>query len=724
MEFSDYLGILRRRLLPFAAVSAVLLLGLILFTLSRETRVTVVESKIGILEEYRIFTPMELAQFVSAETTGYGYYTREALVSSPQVYQMAAAIYLAYRDDEELPSKEFWRSRDDEPIFRRLREKGLMDPRLTGPTKLVEDRLKGTLERLRGSVRTLKPSEKVQLIHVRASAADARDAALMANAFGRGAQIYSRLQATSVLDLAARDVDERIQRTRDLIDAKKAEAGVTEEELRELERKMSVVSAAAYELEKQTEEVRTRQDKATARIRTLEAMEHRLREILPLGPEGETLSSPLLDRIREDLAVLRTELEIKKLTWTPENPDYKKMVLRQDQLQGELREELYRVRAQTIVAMRDSINDMEIELRNLEERKLKKAMELRDLTEELQRKDPVRAELVQLRKALDGHEDVRRRLESARSIQQGFYVFEEVAEPDAARLEESRGLKMVPLYIVLSLMIGFAAAFLLEYLDTTLRTDYDVKRHLNLPCLALVEDSAGEDPVILRGSPRDPLSERFNMAATVLRSYLSEREFKSFVVCSAVPQEGKTTIAANLAVALARKGLRVILVDSDLRLPRLHEIFALDNAHGLSDYLRGEELSLDALIAYTEIPTLRVLPCGPAADAPVELLESPRMAEVVKTLREQYDILVCDSPPITSVGDTLTLGRLMDTAVLVIGSGLSDRRMVTWTKQLLHNVRADIAGAVVNFAPRTEGSRYYYYYGERGTAAKTVRSRG
>jgi len=369
---------------------------------------------------------------------------------------------------------------------------------------------------------------------------------------------------------------------------------------------------------------------------------------------------------------------------------------------------------------------MQIELRNLEERKLRKAMDLQDLTEQLRLKDPVRAEIVQLQKELDGHEDVRRRLESARAIQQGFYVFEEVAEADSARLEDRRGWRMVPLYLVLAVMIAFAASFLLEYLDTTLRTDYDVRRHLNLPCLAMVEDAGEEDPLILRGSPRDPLSERFNMAATVLRSYLSEREFKSFIVCSAVPQEGKTTIAANLAVALARKGLQVVLVDTDLRLPRMHELFALDNARGLSSYLRGEELALETLVAYTEISTLRVLPSGPPAESPVELIESPRMAELVRALREQYDILICDSPPITSVGDTLSLARLVDSAVLVIGSGLSDRRMVTWTKQLLTNVRADIAGTVLNFAPRGGGAQYYYYYsgGGEGGRSKRIRSRG
>ncbi len=709
MEFSDYVAVLRRRWLPFVAIAVTVFLVLLLWTLSRETRLNVAESKVGILEEYRVFTPVELAQFITSESTGYGYYTREALINSPQVYQMAAAIYTALRDRKEAPSKEFWRSREDGPIFRILEEKGLMDPALPGPTKLVEERLKKATARLLGAIRTVKPSEKIQLIHVRASAPDPLDAVLMANSFARGAQIYSRLQAHAILDQAARDVERRILKTQERIDSKRAESGVSDETIREMERKMAILSSAVYDLEKQAEEIKTRQDRTSARVAALEAAEHRLREIMPVGPEGEALTSPLLERIREDLAALRTEVEIKKLTWTPENPDYKKMVVRQDQLEKELREELFRVRAQTIVALRESLGDMQVELRNLEERKLRKSMELQDLTDQLRLKDPARTELAQLHKELDGHQEVRRRLESARSMQQGFYVFEEVAEPDMVRLEKSRGAGLLPLFMLLSVLFAFAAAFLLEYLDTTMRTDYDVKRHLNLPCLAMVEDVGGADPFILRGSPTDPLSERFNMAATVLRSYLAEREFKSFVVCSAVPQEGKTTIAANLAVALARKGMRVVLVDADMRVPHLHELFALDNARGLSSYLKGEEAAAETILAFTELQGLRVLPSGPAVDSPVELLESARMSELVRSLREQYDVVVCDSPPITTVGDTLSLARLVDTAVLVIGSGISDRRMVTWTKQLLHNVRADVAGAILNFASRESGSRYYYY---------------
>jgi capsular exopolysaccharide synthesis family protein len=278
--------------------------------------------------------------------------------------------------------------------------------------------------------------------------------------------------------------------------------------------------------------------------------------------------------------------------------------------------------------------------------------------------------------------------------------------------------------------MGFAAAFFLEYLDTTLRSDYDLRRHLNLPCMAMVEDlGPSVDPVIVHAAPRDPLSELFNVAATVLRSYLAEREFKSAVVCSAVPREGKTTIAANLAVALARKGLRVVLVDTDLRIPQLHRIFNLEIVRGLSDLLRapaGEgALDLTPYLAATEIPTLRILPCGEIPENPIELLESARMAEVLKFLRQENDVVLCDSPPITSVGDTLTLARLVDTAVLVVASGMSDRRKVTWTKQLLANVRSDIAGAILNFARRPEGGKYYYYYsyGERYTAGRSLHSR-
>ncbi|MDP6958842.1 MAG: CpsD/CapB family tyrosine-protein kinase, partial [Planctomycetota bacterium] len=244
------------------------------------------------------------------------------------------------------------------------------------------------------------------------------------------------------------------------------------------------------------------------------------------------------------------------------------------------------------------------------------------------------------------------------------------------------------------------------------RTDYDIRRYVNIPCISLFEEVKTGSPFILRGSPKDPASENFNMAASIVRTYLTERNFKTLAICSAIPKEGKTTIACNVAVAMARKGLRVVVVDADLRIPQIHEIFSVSNGRGLSSLLKGEiEIeNLDDALIQTDLETLCVLPSGPVPEGPNTLLESQKMVDLVNTLRARFDVVVFDTPPITSVGDTLTLARIMDTNLLVVAAGLSDRRSVIWAKQMLTSVRGEICGGVLNFVKRRQVSAYYYYY--------------
>jgi capsular exopolysaccharide synthesis family protein len=145
-----------------------------------------------------------------------------------------------------------------------------------------------------------------------------------------------------------------------------------------------------------------------------------------------------------------------------------------------------------------------------------------------------------------------------------------------------------------------------------------------------------------------------------------------------------------------------------LRAPRVHEIFGIDNAQGLSTYLQGGD-DPNYFLSATEVAQLVVLSSGPVEGLPAEAMESPRMGDLVKALREKYDVVLFDAPPLQGVGAALTLARLVDTNVWVIRSGESDRRAVGWAKHLLKNVRADVAGVVLNRAPSREGQRFYLY---------------
>jgi receptor protein-tyrosine kinase len=259
----------------------------------------------------------------------------------------------------------------------------------------------------------------------------------------------------------------------------------------------------------------------------------------------------------------------------------------------------------------------------------------------------------------------------------------------------------------IALLAAAGAAVASDGGDSRVRTDADVKRHLDLATLAIVEEDG--QPLVLRARPADPLSETYSAAAAVLRGYLKERDFRVVAVTSAGAGEGKSTTAANLAVALARKGLNVAIVDGDLRRPRLHEVFGVENAQGLSTVLLGGEVDPELAAGATELAGLRLLPSGPTADLPGELLESGRMGELLRALRERYDVVLVDAPPLGRSGDAATLSRLADTVVWVIRSGASTRGELGWTRHLLKNLRADVAGAVLSFAPRSGERRSYVF---------------
>jgi len=495
----------------------------------------------------------------------------------------------------------------------------------------------------------------------------------------------------------------QLRRSRDgLEQAGRAE----EEELTERQRRMAAVAQSAVEIERRTEETRLKQERARSRIRALEADEHRFREALPAGNEADSLKSPVLERLRTEMNKVRSEIALKGLERAPASPEYKTLAARLAELEDSLRAELYRARAETIVSLRESIRDLDDELRELDEARLRKRLDASLLGQEIRERSPRRAELDRLKKEMDEAEARRQSL--AARLQESSRPPQEMPREEA---EHGRGsLVWIGSAIILLAALG---AVWRDAADPRVRTDSDVRRRLNLPAIALVE-GAGHDPLIFRRHPQDPLSETMSTAATVLRSYMAEREFRTIAVTSAQAGEGKTTTAMNLACALARKGLSILLVDADLRAPRLHSIYGVDNTKGLSTLLLGPEPAEpepdpDQMIFQTEISTLRVLPAGPTNEIVADLHDSPRMIDFLRTQRDRFDMVILDAAPLTGVGDAVALSRVVDTCLWVVRSGTSDRRTLGWAKHLLKTVRADVAGVILNFSPSSRGERFYTY---------------
>jgi capsular exopolysaccharide synthesis family protein len=294
--------------------------------------------------------------------------------------------------------------------------------------------------------------------------------------------------------------------------------------------------------------------------------------------------------------------------------------------------------------------------------------------------------------------------------------------------------------VVLAVLFALGVVFALEYIDTRVKTEGDVHRYLGLPLLARIPSD--RDNLLTVEGVSCEIAEDFNTAATLVRSTARELGMKSFIVTSSVGQEGKTTVSVNLAVSLARKGARVILVDGDLRVPRLHEVLGLANEVGLSSVLESRldpQRVIDGSIALTaadggasaaeavvptEIENLSVLTSGPAPDDPIQLLESDRMYRLLKELSGMADFVIFDTPPVNQVGDALTLASAVDGTIFVVGSALCEQRDVAWAKHLLMNVQANLLGVILNRTPRRVGhdsySSSYYRPSERKRVAVEV----
>lgn len=219
------------------------------------------------------------------------------------------------------------------------------------------------------------------------------------------------------------------------------------------------------------------------------------------------------------------------------------------------------------------------------------------------------------------------------------------------------------------------------------------------------------DQLVTIHNPRSPISEAFRTLRTNLEFTSLDKPIRAMVVTSAAPEEGKSTTLANLAVAMAQAGKKVILVDCDLRRPSLHTIFGARNTPGLSDMMRDDALMAKPPLQDTAVANLRLLPSGTIPPNPAELLAARRMSDVIAALQQLADVVLFDAPPVIAVTDAAVLASKVDAVLLVINAGKTKREHAKKAKALLEKVNARLIGAVLNNV-KGEASLYQYYAGE------------
>jgi succinoglycan biosynthesis transport protein ExoP len=315
------------------------------------------------------------------------------------------------------------------------------------------------------------------------------------------------------------------------------------------------------------------------------------------------------------------------------------------------------------------------------------------------------------------------------------------AKPPYKPVSPKVSLNLV-LAAILGLGLGVCAAFLQEHFDQTIQNEQDVERFLRLPALAFIpslESLNGHplkgrtrldrgstlglsdaqnlpDEIVVQSLPGDDLASRKNadlsesfreLRTSVLLSS-GGRSIGSLLVTSALPAEGRTTIAANLAISLAQLGRRVLLVDADMRRPAMHKYFPQVGSR-LCSYLAGEGTWQD-MTYHTTVRGLYVLLSGPPPVNPAELLSSDRMRALLQEAAKEYDFVILDSPPLLNVADTRILASVVDATILVVKGGDTPRQVVQYAQSQARAAGANLMGVVLNnLKIRSNGDSYYAY---------------
>jgi capsular exopolysaccharide synthesis family protein len=461
-----------------------------------------------------------------------------------------------------------------------------------------------------------------------------------------------------------------------------------------------------------------------AERKTLEAT---YKEALAAQSRNDLWSIPVVQedkavqRIREKLEGLRQRREELLVQYTPEWPEVKKIDSQMKQLQADLDK---------------APGEIVRGLKSRYEAAVKKEEGLkRSYFGE-------RADAIRTSTAVIGLGDLSQRLETNKQLYQTYLQRQkelQVTSSDrtnnVTQVEEARlprepigppRVRNIIIALLLAFAVGIGLAFLLDYLDDTLKSVEDVDRHLHLPTLALIPAPREARRMLGRAAPapapvdamalaliedaRSPVAEAYRHLRTSLLLSSAGQPPKSILVTSSQPSEGKTTTAVNIAMMLAQTGAEVLVLDCDLRRPRVHAHFGVGNARGVTNYLSGDAPLGELIQTHSRLPNLKIISSGPVPPNAAELLGSEEMRRMLYLLAEDFTHIVIDSPPAISFTDASILSTMVDGVMLVVHGGRSSRAVVRRAKQQLQDVGAHIFGIVLNNV-KLEANDYYYYSG-------------
>ena len=280
----------------------------------------------------------------------------------------------------------------------------------------------------------------------------------------------------------------------------------------------------------------------------------------------------------------------------------------------------------------------------------------------------------------------------------------EIAKPNPASARPNVPL-LLSIGAGLGLILGLVLAFFLEYLDTSVKTLDDVERYLGVPVLAVIPKDVG---VLHKQSGLSPDAEAYRILRTNIEFNRKSADANAITVVSGGAGEGKSTTLVNLAYICAQGGYNTLMIDGDLRRPKLHTFFDINNSVGLTNYLTTA-LMLEDVILQTPIENLYFMPSGILPADAAGILNSRRMSELIADVKNRFDLVLIDSPPILGVSDASVLASEVDLTMIVIQHRKLPRNMLMRVKQAIENVGGNLLGVVLNNVDVRSDSQYQYY---------------
>jgi capsular exopolysaccharide synthesis family protein len=552
----------------------------------------------------------------------------------------------------------------------------------------------------------LRPVRNTQLIEIRVFSEKPEEAMLIANEIAEAYQSYrieerKKLNAGGIVALEERfnEQEQKVRKVQEDVDKFRKDLKVSDvainadtpafllsaETLRRVEG-LRIEGKAQYQSEKALLE----------RLQKLNPEE--LEETLPTAAPDTGLSSLLEQRTMAELRLIQV-----KKDYGPEHTETQKAASLVEDLHSKIKKRVNGILTGLgvrVFAMEEKLNNLEAEVKSAQSNDIAKAAESQPYFEKKRELE----ELQRFRQLLNykiASEKIDTELPKTSMVQ-----IVDRAVQGSRPVRPNKPLN-IALGIIIGLVVGVGLAFFIEYLDTSVKTIDDVERSLQAPVLGVIPQNVG---LLVEEGAESPHAEAYRVLRTNLLFSRKDEKLNTVAVVSAGAGEGKSTTVFNLAAVFAQSGQRVLVVDSDLRRPTLHKMLHVTNNLGLTNYLLKQN-TLEEVIQTSKIPMLDFLASGKLPSSSLGILSSAQMKNLIGELKQRYDFVFFDSPPIMGVSDASILASEVDMTLQVIQYRRYPQPMNIRAKQLIEKVGGNLVGIVLNNINMSQDESYYYYSG-------------